>query len=157
MNIDAQPSVPKSMKIVPEVSAPDEVLNAIYQADVVILGPGSFLTSVIPPLLVLDIKHAIIRSPAVKILIANMVPEDGPTGKMQLSQKMHWMESVVGANIVDAIVWPHSRALNGAGSLNVIVADLFCREHERVHDRDKLAKVIREVVTHLRELKQKTA
>jgi len=159
VEIDAEDFLPSDIEITPNVSASNEVISAIKQADLVILGPGSFLTSVMPPLLMSDIKEAIIQSTATKILVANMVPEEGPTGKMPLYKKMQWMEAVIGANIVDAIIWPHSRALYGPGDLNVILADLKTDEHERVHNKTKLVNVIRDVVTHLRSAKtqQKTA
>jgi len=159
VEIDAEDFLPTDIEITPQVSASNEVISAIKQADLVILGPGSFLTSVMPPLLMSDIKEAIIQSAATKILVANMVPEGGPTGKMPLYKKMQWMETVVGANIVDAIIWPHSRALYGPGDLNVILADLKSDDHERVHNKTKLVKTIREVVAHLHRAKsqQKTA
>jgi len=149
VEIDAEDFLPTNIDITPQVSAPDEVINAINQADLVIMGPGSFLTSVMPPLLMPDVKQAIIKSTATKILVANMVPEDGPTGKMPLYKKMQWMETVVGTSIVDAIIWPHSRALYGPGDLNVILADLKSDEHERVHHKTKLVNTIHEVIAHL--------
>lgn len=159
VEIDAEDFLPTEINIVPSVTAPNEVITAINEADLVIMGPGSFLTSVMPPLLMPDIKQAIIQSTATKILVANMVPEDGPTGKMPLYKKMQWMEKVVGANIVDAIIWPHSRALYGPGDLNVILADLKSDDHERVHNKTKLVDTIRDVLTHMRrtKLQQKTA
>ena len=159
VEIDAEDFLPTNIEITPKISAPDEVISAIKQADLVILGPGSFLTSVMPPLLMSDIKEAIIQSAATKILVANMVPEEGPTGKMPLYKKMQWMETVVGANIVDAIIWPHSRALYGPGDLNVILADLVSDDHVRVHNKVKLVKTLSDVTTHLRRAKsqRKTA
>lgn len=159
VDIDAEDTLPTEIYITPQVSAPHEVLTAINEADVIVMGPGSFLTSVMPPLLMPDIKNAIIDSSAAKILIANMVPEDGPTGKIPLYKKLQWMEMVVGANIVDTIIWPHSRALYGPGDLNVVLADLKSQDHERVHDKEKLLKVINDVVLHLKSTKfqQKTA
>ncbi len=159
VDIDAQKNIPKSMEISPKVSASQEVIDAITQADLIILGPGSILTSVMPPLLVPNIKQAIVNSSATKILVANMVSEDGPTGKIPLNKKMAWMAHVLGEDIVDVIIWPSSRPLLGAGDLNVIIADLASDEHERVHDKTKLSKVLHEVTSYLRqsELKKKTA
>jgi len=149
VNIDAEASLPTEISITPQVSAPDEVLTAIEEANLIILGPGSFLTSVMPPLLMPDIKKSIIQSSATKILIANMVPEEGPTGKMPLYKKMKWMETVIGTKMVDTIIWPHSRTLYGPGELNIVLSNLLSDEHDRVHDKEKLLNVIHEVTMYL--------
>jgi len=153
VDIDAEQTLPSEIEITPKVSAPKEVINAINNADTIIMGPGSFLTSVIPPLLMPDIKQAIVQSQANKILVANMVSEDGPTGKMPLNKKMQWMEKVIGQSIVDTIIWPHSRALYGPGNLNIVLADLLSSDHERVHDKVKLVEVLYDVVGHLQHKK----
>lgn len=54
-------------------------LDAIHQADLILIGPGSLFTSVIPNLLVGGISEAIVRSPAKKIYICNMMTEPGET------------------------------------------------------------------------------
>ena len=150
VNIDAEEMLPLNIEILPKVRAPKEIISAINKADVILMGPGSFLTSVIPPLLVPDIKQAILKSTAPKILIANMVPEDGPTGKMALAEKLLWMSKVIGENIVDAIIWPDSRELHGPGKLNIIKADLKTEDHERLHDKEKLVNTICSVANKLK-------
>jgi len=150
VNIDAEDTLPSNIEITPKVTAPNEVITAIENADVIIMGPGSFLTSVIPPLLMLDIKQAIIDSQASKILIANMVSEEGPTGGMPLNEKIQWMEKLIGKSIIDAIIWPESRHLFGPGDLNIVRADLDSSDNERVHDKVKLAKILHEVALTLR-------
>ncbi|MCK4485204.1 MAG: YvcK family protein, partial [Desulfobacterales bacterium] len=54
-------------------------LDAIRQADLIVIGPGSLFTSVIPNLLVRGISDAIIRSPAKKIYICNIMTQPGET------------------------------------------------------------------------------
>jgi len=149
VNIDAQDELPTLMEVVPDIVAPEGVINAITDADLIIMGPGSFLTSVIPPLLMPDIKHAIVNANSPRILIANMVPENGPTGKMRLCDKINWMENVVDKHIIDAIIWPESRELHGPGNLNIIKTDLKTSDHERLHDRIKLVNAIHKLVSNL--------
>jgi uncharacterized cofD-like protein len=60
-------------------SACPEALRAIEAADWVVLGPGSWFTSVIPHLLVPDLKECLIRSPARKAVNLNLVPQRGET------------------------------------------------------------------------------
>lgn len=56
-----------------------EAIQAIKEADAIIIGPGSLFTSIIPNLLVEGITDAILRSPAVKIYICNVMTQHGET------------------------------------------------------------------------------
>lgn len=77
------------VELLPEGSpALPEVLDAIRQADLILLGPGSLYTSVIPNLLVNDVATAIYRSKAIKIYIANIMTQDGETEGMTLSEHL---------------------------------------------------------------------
>jgi uncharacterized cofD-like protein len=60
-----------------------ETLDAIAQADLITLGPGSLYTSVIPHLLVEGIPQAIAASPAVKVYFANLMTQPGETTDME--------------------------------------------------------------------------
>ena len=70
----------KRVFIKPENAEPlQEALNAIDEADAIILGPGSLYTSIIPNLLVNDIVKHIEESDAVKIYVANIMTQPGET------------------------------------------------------------------------------
>jgi len=56
-----------------------EALEAIHRADLIVIGPGSLFTSLIPNLLVRGIPEAIMRSPAKKIFVCNIMTEPGET------------------------------------------------------------------------------
>lgn len=56
-----------------------EVIEAIEHADLIILGPGSLYTSVIPNLLIKEISHAISNSSAKKIYVCNIMTQPGET------------------------------------------------------------------------------
>lgn len=56
-----------------------EAIEAILQADAVILGPGSLYTSIIPNLLVKDIGKALAKSDATKIYVSNLMTQCGET------------------------------------------------------------------------------
>jgi len=62
----------------------EEVLEAISEADLITLGPGSLYTSIIPNLLVDGIAEAIETSPAEKVLIANLMTQPGETDRFTL-------------------------------------------------------------------------
>jgi uncharacterized cofD-like protein len=57
----------------------EEAVLAIAQADLIILGPGSLFTSVLPNLLIPDIAHAFIASDAKKVYACNIVTQPGET------------------------------------------------------------------------------
>jgi uncharacterized cofD-like protein len=59
--------------------ASSNILEAIAQADLVVVGPGSLYTSIIPNLLIEGIPEAIRRSEAVKVFVANVASHEGET------------------------------------------------------------------------------
>jgi len=62
-----------------EVSAPIDTVQAILDADYIIVGPGSFYTSIIPNFLIEDIKEAYRQSRAKKIFVINAMTQPGET------------------------------------------------------------------------------
>ncbi len=72
----------------------DEAIEAILQADLIILGPGSLFTSVIPNLLLKEIREAMqANTHAPKIYVANIVTQPGETDDMSLSQHVEAIEA----------------------------------------------------------------
>ncbi|HHW09693.1 MAG TPA: YvcK family protein [Firmicutes bacterium] len=70
----------RKVSICPADAAPlDEALRAIAAADIIILGPGSLYTSVMPNLLVRPITAAIRESAAIKIYVCNVMTQPGET------------------------------------------------------------------------------
>lgn len=70
----------QSVELLPvDPPACDEACAAIGEADVVVLGPGSWFTSVIPHLMVPDLRRAMERSPARRILALNLAQQPGET------------------------------------------------------------------------------
>ena len=70
----------KRLYLEPETCHPlPEALAAIYDADVITIGPGSLFTSLLPPILVKGVSDAIAESDAVKIFICNLMTQPGET------------------------------------------------------------------------------
>ena len=70
----------RQVRLLPEHPAPLEpALEAIREADMILLGPGSLYTSIIPNLLVDGVAQAIAESDALKIYIANVMTQEGET------------------------------------------------------------------------------
>jgi uncharacterized cofD-like protein len=62
-----------------------EVLEAIRQADLILIGPGSLYTSILPNLLVSGVAEAIEKSSATRIYIANLMTQPGETQGFSLA------------------------------------------------------------------------
>ena len=76
----------RNVRLLPENSlALPQAIQALGEADLILLGPGSLYTSVIPNLLVDGIVEAICRSGALKIYVCNIMTQDGETEGMTAS------------------------------------------------------------------------
>lgn len=80
------------------------VLEAIKDADVIVIGPGSLYTSVICNLLVDDIGKAIIQSKAKKVMIANLMNEPGETLGYTLAKHVNEVERYIGKHVLDYVI-----------------------------------------------------
>lgn len=70
----------KRLRLEPENCHPlPEALAAIYDADIITVGPGSLFTSLLPPILVKGVSEAIAKSPAIKIFVCNLMTQPGET------------------------------------------------------------------------------
>ena len=90
----------------PEVCrALPEVIAAIHEADLIILGPGSLYTSVIPNLLVSGIAEAIDESHARKIYVCNIMTQPGETDNYSVASHVNALISHAGGRkIIDAVL-----------------------------------------------------
>ncbi|HLZ12765.1 MAG TPA: 2-phospho-L-lactate transferase CofD family protein, partial [Candidatus Acidoferrum sp.] len=86
------------------VRAVPEAVEAIRGADLILLGPGSLYTSILPNLLIPEIAHAIRRSKAQRVYISNLMTQPGETTGYSLSQHLSAIERHVPGQIVDVVV-----------------------------------------------------
>lgn len=83
----------------------EDVVQAIRNAELIILGPGSLYTSVIPNLLVKQISEEIIKSKARKIYVCNIMTQPGETDNYTVSDHLKALIQHSGSNkIVDAVL-----------------------------------------------------
>lgn len=95
----------KRVFIEPEKPAPiQDAIEAIEDADIIILGPGSLYTSIIPNLLVGGIAEAILKSKAPKILICNMMTQPGETSGYSVYDHVNAVNEYSGNKIVDYVI-----------------------------------------------------
>jgi uncharacterized cofD-like protein len=98
-----------------------EALDAVKAADVLLLGPGSWFTSVLPHLLVPELRDALIASPARRVVVLNLAPEPGETAGFSPEQHLavlsqHAPELRVDAVIADVAAVPVPERLHSAAA-----------------------------------------
>jgi uncharacterized cofD-like protein len=86
------------------VSAFPSVIEAIHEADLIILGPGSLYTSILPNLLIPEITAAIVKSNAPRVYIANLMTQPGETTSYSLADHLRAIRRHTGLSIVDWVV-----------------------------------------------------
>ena len=145
VSIDQLTTPPRALSLNPVVPATREAIDALHQADMIILGPGSFLTSIMPPLLLNEIAEAIRGSGAIVVFISNLVAENGPAGKLTLSHQHRWLEERIGQGRIDAILAPEGP---GAPELQhcLVLASLGEVALPHRHDRLKLRQALDTVI-----------
>lgn len=77
------------------------VLDAIAEAEAIVIAPGSLYTSVLPTLLVKNIVNAIRESKALKIFISNIMTEPGQTDDFSLSDHLRVIKEHIGVDLFD--------------------------------------------------------
>lgn len=83
----------------------EDAIQAIKEAELIILGPGSLYTSVIPNLLIKEIAQEISNSNAKKIYVCNIMTQPGETDDYSVSQHVNAVINHAGSkNIVDAVL-----------------------------------------------------
>lgn len=92
------------LRLVPEApEAFPPAVEAIEQADLILLGPGSLYTSILPNLLIPGIRHAILRSKAPVVLVLNLMTEPGETDGMDAVAHLDAILRHVGDGLIDAV------------------------------------------------------
>lgn len=90
------------LKLIPETVLPcEEDIEAIKEADLIVIGPGSLYTSIIPNLIVKNISSEIISSKAIKIYICNLMAQPGETDKYTVYDHIYELTKHSGRGIID--------------------------------------------------------
>jgi uncharacterized cofD-like protein len=81
-----------------------KAVQAIRQADLILLGPGSLYTSILPNLLIPEIANAIAKSKAPRIYVANLMTQPGETAGYALADHLRAIQEHVPQRVVDWVV-----------------------------------------------------
>ena len=137
-----------------EPSACAPAVDAVLDADVVFLGPGSWFTSVLPHLLVPELHDALVRTSATKVVILNLVPQPGETAGFSPERHLDVLFEHAPRLRVDAVIADRDSVPTPAG-LRRAAAELGGRAHladiadpdvAGRHDPRALASCVREAL-----------
>jgi uncharacterized cofD-like protein len=81
-----------------------KALEAIQQADLILLGPGSLYTSILPNLLIPEIVNAIAKSKAPRVYISNLMTQPGETSGYALADHLRAIERHTPRRVIDWVV-----------------------------------------------------
>lgn len=131
---------------------PPQTLEAVGGADWVILGPGSWFTSVIPHLLVEDLRRALIMTPAHRALILNLIPQSGETDHMSSADLVRKIHQVAPDLKIDVVIADPTTVedvddLMEASTLlgaRVLLRQVRSGENGAIHDPLRLASALRD-------------
>jgi uncharacterized cofD-like protein len=137
------------------VSAFPPVIQAVLAADMIVIGPGSLYTSILPNLLVGDLLEAIRSSRGLKIFISNVTTQPGETDMYTAGDHIRTLEGLVGSELVNIIIsnsWYDSTLENGTQWVRVdealkrdsrlYLSDLADHRQPKHHEAEKLAQVL---------------
>ena len=142
-----------------DVAACDDALVAIAEADLIVLGPGSLYTSLLPSLLLPQIRDAVAASTGLRVYVCNVATQDGETADLDLAGHVEALVAHAGTGIVDVVLannhlgdattlrapsepvrltWPPSLA----AAPKLVLDDVVDAAAAQRHDSDRLAAAV---------------
>lgn len=94
----------ESIYLSPSAKANCAALQAISEADLIVIGPGGLYTSLIPNFLVEGISHAIEQSKAKKVFVMNLMNRKGQTTNFCASTYLQVLHSYINTDLFDYIL-----------------------------------------------------
>lgn len=136
-----------------------QAIQAILSADLIVTGPGSLFTSIIPNLLVPDIADAIRASKALKLYVCNVATEPGETDQYSSQDHIRALENHAGGGLFDIAIVNNNYLGNLPQNVDWVCMgeepdesyliyqnDLIDQEFPWRHDGDKLAQVVIDIL-----------
>lgn len=152
------------LSVFPRAHSNPKALDAIKNADLIILGPGDLYTSVLPNLLIGGIKQAISKSKAKVVYIVNLMTRYGQTNSFKASEFVGEVNKYLGKDCIDFVLMNRgkvpTRALNWYKKVNaeLVKDDLkntrdfkVIREdfvHNKVHKKQESDLLTRSLIRH---------
>lgn len=137
-------------------------LQAIFQADLIILGPGSLYTSILPNLLVPGLAEAIQYARAPKVYICNLATQPGETDNYDVAQHVAALAHYLPPGTVDVVLANSNLSVpstQGGGQTQyvqpaappegrLLLVDLVDEQKPWRHDSAKLARAVLDLLGH---------
>ena len=164
--ITASRSPIRKLMLVPRNVPPiAEAIEAIRNSDLILIGPGSLYTSILPNLLIPDIARAIARSHAPRVYIANLMTQPGETTDYSVARHLRAIQNHVKPRIADYVVANRQKVSSavegryrrqGASQVTIDLSGLrkmrvqlllgnLLEEHEKIrHHSQRLARLLLE-------------
>ncbi len=148
------------------VRAYPETIRAILDADLVVLGPGSLYTSILPNLLVDSLPEALRASRAMKLYVCNVATQHGETDGYTVHDHVQAIERHIGAGSINVVLansrldvpWSNPpqgvgeavRIITRGGPPHITTADVVDEVSPWRHDSNKLARAVIQTFTERR-------
>jgi uncharacterized cofD-like protein len=87
-----------------DVRASDDAIAAIEDAELIVLGPGSLFTSLLPSLLIPEIREAVERASAPRLFVCNVATQDGETAGFDLARHVEVLVAHTSPGLVDVVL-----------------------------------------------------
>lgn len=150
VNIDQLTQPVQELMLFPSAQATREAVEAIAEADLILIGPGSFYTSLLPLLLLDNLAQALRRTPAPVVYIGNLGKElSVAAASLSLNDKLALMEQYVGKRIIDAVVVGPTVEVSSVTDRIVIQDVLEASDVPYRHDRRLLRAALERAVQSL--------
>jgi len=145
----------------PHPAAYPPALRAIFDADLIVMGPGSLYTSILPNLLVPDLAQALRRAPAPKLYVCNLAAQPGETDNYTVADHVQAILEHTSAHCLDLVLANDNLSIppdRGGGStiyvepkalagVKMVTADLVNENQPWQHDSQKLATAVMDLLT----------
>jgi uncharacterized cofD-like protein len=139
-----------------DVSPSEDALAAIAEAELIVLGPGSLYTSLLPSLLIPAIRDAVVAADALRVFVCNVATQDGETAGYDLAAHLEALEAHTVSGLVGVVLannqfgartptdwsaepvklrWPPT----GSGTPRLILDDVVDPDNAHHHDPARLA------------------
>ncbi len=139
-----------------EIRASEDALAAIADAELIVLGPGSLYTSLLPSLLIPAIRDAVLAADALRVYVCNVATQDGETAGFDLAAHLEALDAHTAPGLVDVVLannqfgarvpadwaaepvklrWPP----NGVAAPRLVLDDVVDPDNAHHHDSVRLA------------------
>ena len=135
-----------------------EAVQAVLDADVVVLGPGSWFTSVLPHLLVPELREALVTTPALRVVVLNLAAQAGETAGFTPEAYLDVLAAHASDLVPDIVLADQDAVLDSRGLMSaveatgghLVLAPVALGDGTPRHDPQRLATAYRQIMSTMR-------